>query len=227
MHGKFPVSATNDGPRGGALWNLAVEVQGLREWRLDWFNSGQDLPYALSGRSCEGWSRTAIALACNFEMLSVGLRELQQSGDVIFRLTYTTQGWRWHVRQKNTSLQVPRATLLAAIKTGARFLDLPTCQVVPQSRAFAAERFAEFNLPDYEINILTKWALTRDLVEYVTVPDGSADRLKIAIRHPSGQVDQGWTVGAGRTKETLDRIIEVQRQMAQDIQEQRAAAVQI
>src|SRR5438552_13361572 len=35
MRGIFPVSATNDGPRGGAMWNLAAEVQGLDVWRIN------------------------------------------------------------------------------------------------------------------------------------------------------------------------------------------------
>ena len=159
MHGIFPVSATNDGPRGGALWNLAAEVHGLVAWHLQWFNSGQELPYALSGRSCEGWSRTAIGLACDFERLSDGLRELQQTGDVTFRLIYTCQSWRWRPRQKRTSLQVSRRALLAALKNVAGFLDLATCQVVPRCRALAAERFAKFNLSDHEIRLTPQLAL--------------------------------------------------------------------
>jgi len=227
MHGIFPVSATNDGTRGGALWNLTVETPGLVAWRLHWFNSGQDLPYALSGRSCEGWSRTGIALACDFEGLSDGLRDLRQAGEVTFRLNYACQGWRGHVRQGSTSLQVSRAVLLEALKSAARFLDLATCQVVPRSRALAAERFAEFSLADHEVDNLTKWALMRDQPEYVVVTDGSPDRLKIVVRRASGVVDQAWSVGAGRTREILGRIAEVQRRFAGDVQDIRDAAVQI
>lgn len=64
MHGIFPLSATNDGPRGGALWNIASWIDGLGAWRLRSFDPGQQMPYALPGRSCEAWTRTAISIAC-------------------------------------------------------------------------------------------------------------------------------------------------------------------
>jgi hypothetical protein len=41
MRGIFPVSATNDGPRGGALWNLTAEAKGLDVWRINWFTPGK------------------------------------------------------------------------------------------------------------------------------------------------------------------------------------------
>lgn len=227
MHGIFPLSATNDGPRGGALWNIASWVDGLGAWRLRSFDPGQQMPYALPGRSCEAWTRTAISIACDFETLGEGLRELQQIGDITFHIACTRQGWRGRIRRKSTSLQMSRAAVLAGLREGARFVDLQTCQVVPRCRALAAERFAAFDLPHYEIDILTKWALRRDPIEYVTVPDGSPDRLKIAVRHPSGQIDQAWTVGAGRTKEVLGHIIEGQHQLVSEVQELREAAVQI
>jgi len=227
MHGIFPVAATNDGPRGGAVWNLVAEIHGLGAWRLRWFDSGQQLPYALPGRSCEGWTRTAISLACDFETLGEGLRELQQPGSVTFRISYACQGRRGRARQKITSLDLPRAALLAALKNAARFLDLATCQVVPRCRELATTRFAEFNMASYEVDVLTKWALLRENVDYVTVPDGSPDRLKIAIRHSTGQVDQGWAVGAGRTEDVLERIIESQLQLVSEVHELRNAAVQI
>jgi hypothetical protein len=136
IYGIFAAAATNDGPRGGALWGLEAEVQGLGEcWRLQWFNSSVELPYALPGRSCDGWSRVALTLACDFDQLGAGLRELQQSGHVVFRLTYIRQGWHGRPQQKRTSLSVPRAALLAGLKTGAKGIDLVDCQVVPRARS--------------------------------------------------------------------------------------------
>lgn len=227
MHGIFPMSATNDGPRGGAVWNLATRVDGLRAWRVASFSSGQELPYALAGRSCEGWSRTAISLACDFERLGDGLRELLVGDEVIFGVTYTCPGWRGRAREKSTSLKVPRQALLAALKRSARFLDLAACQIVPQTRALAAERFGEFNLSSNDVDILTKWTLMREQVDYIVVPEGSSDGLKIAVRRATGQVDQAWTVGYGRQREELGRIIEVQNGLVSDVKQLMAAAVQI
>jgi len=67
----------------------------------------------------------------------------------------------------------------------------------------------------------------RDQPEYVVVTDGSPDRLKIVVRRASGVVDQAWSVGAGRTREILGRIADVQRRFAGDVQDIRDAAVQI
>jgi hypothetical protein len=227
MHGIFALAATNDGPRGGALWELGADVQGMGDsWDLQW-SSSVDLPYALPGRSCEGWSRVALNLTCDFDRLASGLRALQRDGHVIVRITYACQDWRGRAHHKSTSLEVSRASLLAGLKHGAekKGLDLAVCQVVPVARTLVPARFAELNLPDRDIDLLTEWAILKEPVEYITVPDGAPDR--VAIRRSGGAVDQGWVVGVGKPPETLDRICAIQREIAQEVKELREAALQL
>ncbi len=227
MHGIFALAASNDGPRGGALWDLAAEVQGMGEsWGLRW-SSSVDLPYALAGRSCEGWSRVAVNLTCDFDRLASGLRHLQQDGRVTFSVTYACQNWRGRAQHKSTSLEVSRASLLAGLKQGAenKSLDLATCQAVPRARTLLAERFAELNLPVHNIELLTAWALLKEPVEYITAPEEAPDR--VAIRRAGGAVDQGWVVGVGNPPDTLDRICAIQREVTREVKELRDAAVQI
>jgi hypothetical protein len=228
MYGIFPVAVTNDGPRGGAIWGISADVDGLRDcWRLR-FNPSVAQPYALAGRSCESWNHVAFMLDCDFSRLGEGLRDLQQPGHAVFRISYHRQNWRGQARRKTAALQVSRADLRAGFKNGAGYLDVAGCQVVPQARLLVVERFSDFHLPKHELDNLTKWALRRDPIEYVAVPDGSPDRLKLAIRQQgSTAVDQGWCVTADGTQATLDRIREVQQQVVRDITEQRAAAIQI
>jgi hypothetical protein len=120
-----------------------------------------------------------------------------------------------------------RPALLAAFKKSSQFIDLATCQVVPRARAIATDVFSEFGLAHYELDVLTKWALMSEAIQYVKTADGSPGTLKIAIKRPSGQVDQGWAVGSGRSEAELDRIIETQRRLTGDIERLRAVAVRI
>jgi hypothetical protein len=228
MHGAFALAATNDGPRGGALWGLAAEVLGMGEsWRVQSFTCSVNLPYALSGRSCEGWSRVALILACNFDLLASGLRDLQQGGHVTFRIMYSCQDWRGRAHQKSTSLAVSRAALFAAFRQSVdgRGLDLVSCQAAPLARFLLVERLAELDLPAVDIDRLVEWALLREPVEYIAIPEEAPDR--VAIRRATGAVDQGWFVGVGRPEVTLTRICEIQREIAQDVARRRDAAVRI
>jgi hypothetical protein len=226
VHGNFTIAATNDGPRGGALWDLGADVQEIGDsWCLRRFDASVNLPYALPGRSCEGWSRVALTLACDFERLASGLRELQQDRHVTFRVTYACQNWRGRARRKSTSLAVPRASLLAGLKHGASGLDLATCQAVPRARSFATEQFAELNLIPSDIDRLVEWGLLNEPVEYITMPEEAPDR--VAIRRASGTVDQGWCVGVGLPQHTLARICELQRQLVEEVEAVRATAIVI
>src|ERR1700674_3271652 len=45
MHGLFAVAATNDGPRGGAVWDLAAVIEGLSDaWLIHRFTAAVGLP---------------------------------------------------------------------------------------------------------------------------------------------------------------------------------------
>lgn len=202
MHGIFAAAASNDGPRGGALWGLSADLQGMNAWRLSAFSSGQDLPYALDARSCVGWSRTMFTIACDFEHLNEGVLELQTDGEVVFTIHYICQD-RWgKPKAKSTSLSVARSNLLAGFK-GSNHYDLAQCQVVPSARSLVAERMAKFRLPAHELDVLTKWALLRESVECVLTPDGAPDRLAML---KGGQIDSGWSAGVGQPRDVLEQI---------------------
>lgn len=198
-------------------------MRGLTTWRLSGFNSGEDLPYALDARTCVGWSRTSFALTCDFEHLGEGLVELQDDGNVTFTVEYHRQGRRGRAVRNTTSLDVPKTRLLAAIKKGTHY-DLVQCQVVPQARRLVAERLDEFGLPERELDILSRWVLLQDPLEYVLVPDGAPDR--IAIRR-NGQIDSGWVVATGKPREELERICDIQNEIAAAVSRLRAEAVRV
>jgi hypothetical protein len=223
MHGLFAVAVTNDGPRGGAVWDLGAAVDGLSDaWRIQHFNCGVDLPYALPGRSCEGWSRVAIQLACNFDRLDAALRDLQLPTAVTFRITYACQNWRGRAHQASTVLEVPRASLLAGLEKATTGIDLATCQAVPLARSLVADSFNKFGLNTADLDRLTEWALLTETVEYVTIPESAPDR--ITVRHSSGAVDQGWAVAVGKSGEILAQICQTQQLVAEQVEAKRAAA---
>lgn len=224
VHGRFPAVVSNDGPRGGALWDVSADLRGLDNWRLRAFTTGHDLPYALEARSCEGWSHTAITIACDFDRLSQGIRELHEASDITLTIHYASLGWLGHASQRSATIRWSTSSILASLRAAASGLDLSLCQIVPAIRSLVAQRFAEFDLPEHELDFLAKWAMLPDAMEIVVQSSNGQERL--ALKRSTGQIDAGWAVGLGQPHETLSRLREIEQAVIEQIPAMRTAAVQ-
>jgi len=214
--GSCPATIGNEGPKGGAVWDVRAEVQGLdKPWQFN-PNILDRQPYTLSGKTYDGW-QPRFSLTCKLGELTEGLQTLQEGENPVrFMVLYKRRNRFGRPGQAITTLVVPRKTILAAVKDGAarQGLDLSQAQIVKQVQEMTEAAFQRWHLNQPEIDNLIAWVwmqISDGDVTYAIEGDDPSSRL---LSKPGWG---GMTVIADGHRSTLEEIAETHRKLVGEV----------
>ena len=113
--GECQATIDNDGPKGGAIWDIRLQVLGLGDpWKTGAsFPAGQ--PYSLAGKASVGFVAT-YAFVCPKDSIPAGLKELYPvSSPITLEVTYHRSGVVRRDVLERTALNVSRQEVAKAI----------------------------------------------------------------------------------------------------------------
>jgi hypothetical protein len=118
MAGQCQATVDNDGPRGGAIWDVALGASGLPDRWAAHGNFGEQ-PFSLDGKSSRGFNPTFL-LVCQKGDFELGAKALlESSGFVTLRISYQRTGLFGRAVPDGTQIEVPCEVLRAALTTWA------------------------------------------------------------------------------------------------------------
>jgi len=157
----------------------------------------------VAGYACDA-IELSLTLACSYGDLDRCIRLLQADREMQLHLDYHRQGRGGKGRRQTSQVPLPAPVLLAAIEQ--RRLDVIEALVVSWLRPEINRGFSECALGPGEIGNLTSWALIKEDVELVIVPNGAA--FMLGIRRGGGGAEDAWRVVSYGTEATLRGIRE-------------------
>jgi hypothetical protein len=117
--GDCQATIENDGPKGGAIWDIRLQVVGLGDpWRSG--GAFQDRqPFSLAGKASVGFVAT-YAFVCPKASIPAGLKELDASSSPIaLEVTYHRSGMVRRDVLERTALMISRQEVATAITAWA------------------------------------------------------------------------------------------------------------
>jgi hypothetical protein len=113
--GECQATIDNDGPKGGAIWDIRLQVVGLGD---PWKSGGvfpERQPYSLAGKASVGFV-AAFAFVCPKDSIPAGLKELYPvSSPIALEVTYHRSGVVRRDVPERTALNVSRQEVAKAI----------------------------------------------------------------------------------------------------------------
>ena len=221
LAGTCPALIGNEGPKGGAVWDVRAQVNGLgTHWQLD----GDILkpqPYTLAGKTYAGHD-LPFALTCAITDLGNGIPGLEGTGPpmVTLGVVYNRHGWFGRVVSDHSEVSVDRAELLDAFRRGATAngVDLARVKLDPWIRGRIDEDFRKFGLSEPERNNLhhAAWMAAGPQASVLTYPITGEDGAAVLY------FMEGWTgmaVAADGHRSTLTEVGDIHRALVQAVQE--------
>ena len=225
--GSCPALVGNDGPKGGAVWDVRAAVNGLGDrWQLE----GDILkpqPYTLAGKTYAGHD-LPFALTCSIGDLGNGIPGLQGAGPptVTLGVIYNRHGWFGRVVRDHSEVSVDRAALYEAFKSGAAAngVDLARVQLDHWVRERIEKDFRRFNISEPERNNLhhALWMAAGPQASVLTYPVAGEDGAAVLY------FMEGWTgiaVAADGRRSTLDEIADAHKALVETVRERLDAAL--
>lgn len=123
--GECQATIDNDGPKGGAIWDIRLQVVGLGDpWKTG-ASFPYPQPYSLAGKASVGFV-AIYAFACPKDSIPTGLKELDApSSPIALEVTYHRSGAVRRDVLERTALNVSRQEVAKAIAVWATENQFP------------------------------------------------------------------------------------------------------
>jgi hypothetical protein len=213
---------TNDGPRGGAVWDLRVTSPGSPAWCV--VRPPADLPatVTLAGYETEG-GETTIALVWPIGHLDEMLSNLAgPSRTLLLQLSYKRHAWRG-ARQEQSELRMPCKPIWDCLNNGRT--GLADLAVLGQANRELGEAFAPFDLSPGDADALRSamWWPIRNPDQPLDYPVDEFNGVpRLRFRN-----DVMWSISGKYSLEELEKIRDAHSTLVTSVAKSRTERVRV